>query len=116
MFIDNVLADNNIANILGSEQVANILPLVIMFLGFYFFIIRPQSKRQKDHNNMISSLNKGDKVVTNSGIIGTILKVDEKNSIFHLEIAENVKIRVLKNAVSQIFEEDKNQQDKAQQN
>jgi preprotein translocase subunit YajC len=65
----------------------------------YFLLIRPQSKKQKEHQKMLSALTKGDRVVTNSGIFGTIVGMSEKDNIIVLRIAENVKIEVLRSAV-----------------
>ena len=73
----------------------------IFFVIMYFMIIRPQQKRQKEHQKLISSLSKGDEVVTNGGILGKILKVGE-NSI-KVEIAEGVTIKLQKNSISSVL-------------
>ena len=73
----------------------------IFFVIMYFMIIRPQQKRQKEHQKLISSLSKGDEVVTNGGILGKILKVGE-NSI-KVEIAEGVAIKLQKNSISSVL-------------
>ena len=73
----------------------------IFFAIMYFMIIRPQQKRQKDHQKLISSLSKGDEVVTNGGMLGKILKVGD-NSI-KVEIAEGVVIKLQKNSISSVL-------------
>lgn len=75
-----------------------IFPIVVFVLVFYFLIIRPQKKRQKEHENLIASLRRGDQVVTIGGLFGTVKEV--KDDSFILEIDEGVKVRVLKSAIS----------------
>jgi preprotein translocase subunit YajC len=70
------------------------VPLILMFVIFYFLLIRPQQKRAKEHQDMISALKTGDKVITSGGIHGVISKVEETDVI--LEIAEKTKIKVTK--------------------
>jgi preprotein translocase subunit YajC len=76
------------------------LPLVGMAAIFYFFLLRPQLKRQKDHQTKISSLKKGDQVVTAGGLIAKVLKVDE--TTVDLEIATGVKVRAVKSTIGEI--------------
>jgi preprotein translocase subunit YajC len=59
------------------EQVAQFLPLIILFVIFYFLIIRPQQKQQKEHATMLDSLTKGDKILTSGGIFAEVIKVEE---------------------------------------
>jgi preprotein translocase subunit YajC len=77
------------------------LPLIALFVIFYFLMIRPQMKRQKEHRNMVSALAKGDEVVSNGGIAGRVDEVGE--SFLTVEIAPNVKIKLQKGAVSQVL-------------
>lgn len=71
---------------------AAFVPLILMFVIFYFLLIRPQQKKAKEHQNMINNLKKGDRVITSGGIHGTITSLDE--TTISLEIAEKVKIKV----------------------
>ena len=71
------------------EQLAGILPLILIFVVFYFLLIRPQQKKLKDHKKMISDLKKGDRVVTQGGIIGSIHYVNDDGTL-SVEIADNV--------------------------
>jgi len=78
----------------GGDQnpLTSLLPFLLIIVVFYFFMIRPQVKRQKEMNNFRNALSKGDKVITTGGIYGKIL--DVKDNIVTLEIAEDVKIKV----------------------
>ena len=74
------------------------LPLILMFVVFWFLLIRPQQKKLKEQKKMQSSLNKGEEVITNSGIFGTVTGVADK--VITLEVAKDVRIKVLKNQIS----------------
>ena len=77
-----------------------IILMVMIFVVFWFLLIRPQTKRQKEHQAMLSNLKKGDKVVTNGGIHGTVVGVADR--VVVLRIAENVKIEVAKGCVASL--------------
>lgn len=78
------------------------LPLVLIFVVFYFLMIRPQQKRMKQHKEMLNQLRRGDRVVTSGGILGTINKVvDDKEAV--VEIAEGVRVRVLRHTIQEIL-------------
>jgi preprotein translocase subunit YajC len=74
------------------------LPFVLMIVVVWFLLIRPQRKRQKDHKAMLSQLSKGDRVVTNAGILGTI--VGMKDNIIVLKVADDTKIEFLKSSIA----------------
>ena len=76
------------------------LPLVVLFFIFYFLIIRPQQKKQKDHANLISKLDKNDEVITVGGVHATVVSVGDKTAI--LRIADNVKIEIEKASITQV--------------
>ena len=80
--------------------IAAFIPLILIVVVFYFLLIRPQQKRQKEQKAMISALRKGDKVVTTSGIFGTIVGMDEQENKVVLKIAENVKVEFLKSSIA----------------
>ncbi|MBD3169401.1 MAG: preprotein translocase subunit YajC [candidate division Zixibacteria bacterium] len=84
----------------GASPLMTLLPFVLMFVIIYLLLIRPQQKKQKEHQKMISELKKGDKVVTNAGIFGTIVGIDERENKVVLRIAEEVKIEILRNSIS----------------
>ena len=74
------------------------IPLILMFVIFYFLLIRPQQKKSKEHQAMISAIKKGDQVVTSGGIHGTVVKVDD--TTVTLEIADKVSIKVVRANIS----------------
>lgn len=78
-----------------------LLPFVAIFAIFYFLVIRPQRKRQKEHTNLVSALSKGDEVVTTSGMLGHVVKVDDNYAI--LEVAESVEMRFQKASVHAVL-------------
>ena len=86
----------------GGSVLMNMLPFLLMFVVMYFLLIRPQYKKQKDQQSMIDSLNKGDNVVTNGGIHGTIVGVKEKDSILVVQVAKDVRIEVSRGAISRV--------------
>lgn len=83
------------------EQLSGILPLVLIFVVFYFLLIRPQQKKLKSHKEMITNLKKGDKIVTQGGIMGSIHYVNEDGTI-SLEVADNVTVKVAKGMVADV--------------
>lgn len=78
----------------------NLLPLILIFVIFYFLLIRPQKSKEKEHRKMLSSLNKNDDVVTSGGIHGTIVNVKDKTVV--LRVDENVKIEIEKNCIAYV--------------
>ncbi len=83
-----------------AASLTSFLPLIILFAVFYFLLIRPQSKRAKEHKNMVASLAKGDEVVTNGGILGTITDIDDNYAT--LKVADNVEIKVQRPSISTV--------------
>jgi len=84
-----------------SGGLMSFLPLIVIFAVFYFMLIRPQMKRSKEHRQLVSQLGKGDEVVTNGGLLGRITDVSE--SFVTLEIADNVKIKLQRQAVTNVM-------------
>ncbi len=84
-----------------ASTLTTILPLVLIFVVFYFLLIRPQTKRAKEHREMVGKLAVGDEVVTNGGILGRISEVSEH--FVTLEIAANVAIQVQRFQVAQLM-------------
>ncbi len=78
-----------------------LIPLILIFVLFYFLLIRPQQKRQKQHKEMVAGLAKGDEVVTMGGTLGRIIDVGE--NFVTLEVAKNVEIKVQKHAVQSMM-------------
>ena len=80
---------------MSNSGIGQFIPLILIFVIFYFFLIRPQQKKAKEHKNMVANLKRGDKVVTSGGVIGTVERVME-NDKAEIEISENVKVEIVK--------------------
>ena len=86
---------------MSSSGFAQFLPLILIFVIFYFFLIRPQQKRIKDHKSMVAALKRGDEVVTSGGIVGKIEKVLGNDKI-ELLISENVTVEVVQSTIQSL--------------
>ena len=84
----------------GAGSLVSILPMVFIFVIFYFLLIAPMRKKQKKTQEMLSKLKKGDEVVTGGGIFGRIAALDEERGFVVLQIADNVKVKVLRSAIA----------------
>jgi preprotein translocase subunit YajC len=92
----------------GSSLVGLALPL-LMIVGFYFLLIRPQRNRQRAQQAVLASLEVGDEVMTSSGIFGTIVDIDEDEGVLTVEIAPGTRVRMLRQGISQRFVEDEDE-------
>jgi len=81
----------------GGGGIQSLLPLLLMFVIFYFMLIRPQQKKAKEHQNFLTNLKKGDQVVTRGGVVGRVTGVTD--TMVTLEVQEKVRIRILKSYV-----------------
>lgn len=84
-----------------ASAFVNLFPIIMIFGIFYFLLIRPQQKKQKEHQNMLGNIKKGDNVLTTGGIFGIVVGVKDK--AFTVKIADNVKVDISKTAVSSVF-------------
>lgn len=84
------------------EAFAQFIPLILIFVIMYLLLIRPQQKKLKEHQAMVAALRRGDLIITQGGIIGKVSKVKDDNEI-EVELAENVKVRVVKTTVAQVI-------------
>jgi preprotein translocase subunit YajC len=87
----------------GAFDFISLLPLVLIFVVFYFLLIRPQQKKMRDHRAMVEAMKKGDQVVTAGGIIGKVSKVDPGDNTVMVEIAPNVQVKVARHTISDIL-------------
>jgi len=78
-----------------GSGIGQFIPLILIFVIFYFFLIRPQQKKVKEHKAMVEALKRGDKVVTSGGITGTVERIIDNEKV-EVEIAENVKVEIVK--------------------
>lgn len=84
----------------AANPILNLVPLVLIFVIFYFMLIRPQKTKEREHQKMLGNLSKNDEVVTSGGIHGTIVNVKDKTVV--LRIDENVKLEIDKNCIAYI--------------
>ncbi len=86
----------------GASTLTSLLPLVLIFVVFYLLLIRPQQKKMKQHRTMVAALRRGDRVVTAGGVVGTVSKVVSDTEL-QVEIAEGVKVRVVRGTISEVL-------------
>ena len=108
-FISDALAQEAGAAAAQPNALASFAPFIIIFVIFYFLMIRPQKKRMEQEKTLLAGLNKGDEVFTKSGVLGTIAGITDK--IITLEVSEGVKLKVLRDHVgglaNKLFEKEK---------
>ena len=97
MFISSAWAQDAAAS--APSMLEGLLPIVLIFIVFYFLLIRPQQKRAKEHRNMVEALGVGEEVMTSGGILGKITKVDDQWLRF--EVAKGIVLTVARSTVSQ---------------
>jgi preprotein translocase subunit YajC len=89
----------------GGNLIGLALPL-LMIVGFYFLLIRPQRNRQRNQQALLSSLEVGDEVMTTGGIFGTIVEIDDEEGVVTVEIAPGTQVKMMRQGISQRFVED----------
>ena len=85
--------------------IGQFIPLILIFVIFYFFLIRPQQKRVKDHKAMVESLKRGDEVITSGGIIGVVDRVMEDDRI-EVTLTDNVKVQIIKSTITSLLKKE----------
>jgi preprotein translocase subunit YajC len=90
---------------MSGQGITQFIPLILIFIIFYFFLIRPQQKRVKDHKNMVEGLKRGDEVITSGGIIGTVERVLEDDRIEVL-IGENIKVHIIRSTITSLLKKE----------
>jgi preprotein translocase subunit YajC len=88
--------------IFDQNALVQFLPLILIFVVFYFLLIRPQQRKAKDQKTMLDALRRGDRVVTGGGIIGTVARVDNPEEVV-VDIAENVRVRVVRSTITTVL-------------
>lgn len=91
----------------GSGITSTLVMFALIFLIFYFMIIRPQQKRQKERQKMLDAVKKGDKIITGGGVHGTIVGIEEKTVL--VQIADNVKVKVERSSITAVTREGEQQ-------
>ena len=87
---------------MNGQGIAQFIPLILIFVIFYFFLIRPQQKRAKDHLAMVAGLKRGDEVITSGGIIGTVERVMEDDRI-EVVLGGNLKVQIIKSTITSLL-------------
>jgi preprotein translocase subunit YajC len=90
---------------MGGQGIAQFIPLILIFIIFYFFLIRPQQKRVKDHKVMVESLKRGDEIITSGGIIGTVDRVMEDDRI-EVAISDNTKVQIIRSTITSLLKKE----------
>ncbi len=102
MFISEAYAQAAAPAAGGFDNLQQFLPLILIFVVFYFLLLRPQQKKMKAHRELVSQLRRGDRVLTQGGIIGQINKVMNDAEV-SVEIAEGVRVRMMRSAISEVL-------------
>ena len=90
---------------MNGQGLAQFIPLILIFIIFYFFLIRPQQKRVKDHKLMVESLKRGDEVITSGGIIGVVDRVMDDDRI-EVTIGENTKVQIIRSTITSLLKKE----------
>ena len=90
---------------MSGQGITQFIPLILIFVIFYFFLIRPQQKRVKDHKAMVENLKRGDEVITSGGIIGIVDRVMEDDRI-EVTISENTKVQIIRSTVTSLLKKE----------
>lgn len=85
-----------------SSGIISLLPLVLIFVVFYFLLIRPQQKKMKAHRALVDAVKRGDRIVTGGGMMGTVTKVTNDNEL-QVEIAEGVKVKIVRGTIQEVI-------------
>ena len=90
---------------MSGQGIAQFIPLILIFVIFYFFLIRPQQKRVKDHKAMVESLKRGDEVIMSGGIIGIVDRVMEDDRI-EVTISGDIKVQIIKSTITSLLKKE----------
>ena len=88
-----------------NSGIGQFIPLILIFVIFYFFLIRPQQKRVKDHKAMVAALKRGDEIITSGGIIGIVDRVMEDDRI-EVTIGENTKVQIIRSTITSLLQKE----------
>ena len=90
---------------MSGQGFAQFIPLILIFVIFYFFLIRPQQKRVKDHKTMVDSLKRGDEIITSGGIIGVVDRIMEDDRI-EVIIGESTKVQIIRSTITSLLKKE----------
>ncbi|MGY2050206.1 preprotein translocase subunit YajC [Methylobacterium sp. JK268] len=86
----------------STDVILQVVPFVLIFVIMYFLILRPQQKRAREHQDMVKNVRRGDTIVTTGGIVGRVAKVTDEASEIEVEIAEGVRVKVVRTMISEV--------------
>ena len=90
---------------MSGQGISQFIPLILIFIIFYFFLIRPQQKRVKDHKTMVEGLKRGDEVITSGGIIGIVERVMEDDRI-EVDLGDNIKVQIIRSTITSLLKKE----------
>ena len=90
---------------MSGQGITQFIPLILIFIIFYFFLIRPQQKRVKDHKSMVEGLKRGDDVITSGGIIGTVERILEDDRI-EVIIGDDTKVQIIRSTITSLLKKE----------
>ena len=90
---------------MSGQGIAQFIPLILIFVIFYFFLIRHQQKKIKDHKAMVAAIKRGDEIITSGGIIGTVDRVMEDDRI-EVTISENTKVQIIRSTITSLLKKE----------
>ncbi len=90
---------------MNGQGIAQFIPLILIFVIFYFFLIRPQQKRVKDHKAMVESLKRGDEIITSGGILGKVDRIMEDDRA-EVIIGDNVKVQIIRSTITSLLKKE----------
>lgn len=102
MFVSTAFAQTAAPAPSGGDMFMQFMPLILIFVVFYFLLIRPQQRKMKEHRAMLEAVRRGDRVVTGGGIIGVVTKIGPDDEV-QVEIAENVRVRCLRSTINMVL-------------
>ena len=102
MFVSTAFAQTAGAPASGGDMLVQFAPLILIFIVFYFLLIRPQQRKMKEHKTMLEAIRRGDRVITGGGIIGTVTKVGPDDEL-QVEIAEGIKVRCMRGTINMVL-------------
>jgi preprotein translocase subunit YajC len=104
IFISDSFADGlDVLTATNQSILTSFIPLILIFLVFYFLLIRPQQKKAREHQNTLNQLKNGNNIQTNGGIFGVVRSISSKENTVDLEIANNVVIKILKQSIANVI-------------
>ena len=103
MWISQAFAQDAAKSSGTDSFLTGILPLVLIFVVFWFLLIRPQQKKMKEHRALISAIKKGDEVMTAGGIVGKVIKAHENSPTVEVEIADNVRVQIARGQIAGLW-------------